>query len=79
MQKAALVMIVMTAFHAGGPNSNDFGTNRVLHHTIGEPDFQQEMRYSCPLLSPHSSAEAIPAMSCHRPLGGLHLSSVFYL
>lgn len=28
----------------GGPNSNDFGTNRILHHTIGEPDFHQEMR-----------------------------------
>ena len=29
---------------AGGPNSNDFGTNRILHHTIGEPDFHQEIR-----------------------------------
>ncbi|KAG5550600.1 hypothetical protein RHGRI_015524 [Rhododendron griersonianum] len=28
----------------GGPNSNDFGTNRILHHTIGLPDFSQEMR-----------------------------------
>nr|AAP96920.1 pyruvate decarboxylase [Dianthus caryophyllus] len=28
----------------GGPNSNDYGTNRVLHHTIGLPDFSQEMR-----------------------------------
>lgn len=28
----------------GGPNSNDYGTNRVLHHTIGLPDFTQEMR-----------------------------------
>lgn len=28
----------------GGPNSNDYGTNRVLHHTIGTPDFQQELR-----------------------------------
>ena len=28
----------------GGPNSNDFGTNRILHHTIGDPDFGQEMR-----------------------------------
>lgn len=26
----------------GGPNSNDFGTNRILHHTIGIPDFSQE-------------------------------------
>lgn len=29
---------------AGGPNSNDFGTNRILHHTIGLPDFTQELR-----------------------------------
>lgn len=29
---------------AGGPNSNDFGTNRILHHTIGLPDFSQELR-----------------------------------
>lgn len=28
----------------GGPNSNDFGTNRILHHTIGLPDFSQEYR-----------------------------------
>ncbi|XP_024535521.1 pyruvate decarboxylase 2 [Selaginella moellendorffii] len=28
----------------GGPNSNDFGTNRILHHTIGIPDFSQEFR-----------------------------------
>lgn len=28
----------------GGPNSNDHGTNRVLHHTIGLPDFSQELR-----------------------------------
>ena len=28
----------------GGPNSNDYGTNRILHHTIGVPDFSQEMR-----------------------------------
>ncbi|KAJ4889692.1 Pyruvate decarboxylase 1 [Raphanus sativus] len=28
----------------GGPNSNDFGTNRILHHTIGLPDFSQEHR-----------------------------------
>ncbi|CAN6337333.1 unnamed protein product [Urochloa humidicola] len=28
----------------GGPNSNDYGTNRVLHHTIGIPDFSQELR-----------------------------------
>lgn len=28
----------------GGPNTNDFGTNRILHHTIGIPDFSQEVR-----------------------------------
>lgn len=28
----------------GGPNSNDFGSNRILHHTIGIPDFSQEAR-----------------------------------
>lgn len=28
----------------GGPNTNDFGTNRILHHTIGSPDFSQELR-----------------------------------
>lgn len=27
----------------GGPNSNDFGTNRIIHHTIGLPDFSQEL------------------------------------
>ncbi|KAF1890563.1 hypothetical protein Lal_00041366 [Lupinus albus] len=29
---------------AGGPNSNDYGTNRILHHTIGLSDFSQELR-----------------------------------
>ncbi|KAJ8424877.1 hypothetical protein Cgig2_014414 [Carnegiea gigantea] len=28
----------------GGPNSNDYGTNRVLHHTIGLSDFSQELQ-----------------------------------
>ncbi|TQD94259.1 hypothetical protein C1H46_020073 [Malus baccata] len=27
----------------GGPNSNDYGTHRILHHTIGLPDFSQEL------------------------------------
>lgn len=27
----------------GGPNTNDYGTNRILHHTIGLPDFSQEL------------------------------------
>ncbi|CAK7330531.1 unnamed protein product [Dovyalis caffra] len=30
----------------GGPNTNDYGTNRILHHTIGLPDFSQELRLS---------------------------------
>ena len=28
----------------GGPNSNDYGSNRILHHTIGIPDFSQELQ-----------------------------------
>ncbi|GMI74358.1 hypothetical protein like AT5G01320 [Hibiscus trionum] len=28
----------------GGPNTNDYGTNRILHHTIGLSDFSQELR-----------------------------------
>lgn len=28
----------------GGPNTNDYGTNRILHHTIGISDFSQEVR-----------------------------------
>ncbi|CAA6654731.1 unnamed protein product [Spirodela intermedia] len=28
----------------GGPNSNDYGTNRILHHTVGLSDFSQELR-----------------------------------
>ncbi|KAK9047842.1 hypothetical protein SSX86_033196 [Deinandra increscens subsp. villosa] len=28
----------------GGPNSNDYESNRIIHHTIGLPDFSQELR-----------------------------------
>jgi len=28
----------------GGPNSNDYGSNRILHHTIGISDFSQELK-----------------------------------
>ncbi|BBG92806.1 Thiamine pyrophosphate dependent pyruvate decarboxylase family protein, partial [Prunus dulcis] len=28
----------------GGPNSNDYGSNRIIHHTIGLADFSQEFR-----------------------------------
>ncbi|CAA6669308.1 unnamed protein product [Spirodela intermedia] len=30
--------------HRRRPNSNDYGTSRILHHTIGLPDFSQELR-----------------------------------
>ncbi|KAK9905344.1 hypothetical protein M0R45_000279 [Rubus argutus] len=28
----------------GGPNSNDYGTNRILHRSIGLSDFSQELK-----------------------------------
>ncbi|CAJ1975993.1 unnamed protein product [Sphenostylis stenocarpa] len=28
----------------GAPNSNDYGSNKILHHSIGLPDFSQELR-----------------------------------
>eukprot|EP01124_Arcella_intermedia_P007603 TRINITY_DN14693_c0_g2_i1.p2 TRINITY_DN14693_c0_g2~~TRINITY_DN14693_c0_g2_i1.p2 ORF type:complete len:158 (-),score=24.16 TRINITY_DN14693_c0_g2_i1:551-1024(-) len=28
---------------SGAPNSNDFGTNRILHHTLGDPDKSQQL------------------------------------
>ena len=34
----SLPLIVIT----GGPNSNDYGTSRILHHTTGLPNFHQE-------------------------------------
>ncbi|XP_048337005.2 pyruvate decarboxylase 1 [Ziziphus jujuba] len=39
----------------GGPNSNDYGTNRILHHTIGLPDFTQELR-------------CFQAVTCHQAI-----------
>jgi pyruvate decarboxylase len=42
-----LPLIVVT----GGPNSNDWGSNRVLHHTIGLPDFDQESRAFAPFVA----------------------------
>ncbi|THU66073.1 hypothetical protein C4D60_Mb05t10350 [Musa balbisiana] len=45
----------------GGPNSNDYGTNRVLHHTIGLPDFSQELRCNLPgIAHPTFSREPVP-------------------
>jgi len=29
---------------SGTPNSNDYSSNRILHHTIGLPDFNQQLR-----------------------------------
>lgn len=31
-------------FISGGPNSNDFATNHVIHHTTGLPDLKQQYR-----------------------------------
>ena len=31
----------------GIPNSNDFSGDKVLHHTIGDIDFTQELRSGC--------------------------------
>lgn len=43
---------------SGGPNTNDFATNRILHHTIGKPDFGQQERCfrevtCCQVVIPH--------------------------
>ena len=27
-----------------GPNSNDYGANRIIHHTLGLPDFSQQLK-----------------------------------
>ncbi|KAL4428395.1 hypothetical protein ABPG75_002484 [Micractinium tetrahymenae] len=52
----------------GGPNTNDFGTNRIIHHTLGKPfDFLQE-------------ANCFKEVTCEQPvyicvscnLAGLH-------
>ncbi|KAL7227527.1 hypothetical protein ACSBR1_022392 [Camellia fascicularis] len=39
------VRISLLSVSSGGPNSNDYGTNRILHHTIRLPDFNQELHY----------------------------------
>lgn len=33
----------------GAPNSNDYGSNKILHHTIGLPDFSQELHCFQPI------------------------------
>jgi len=36
---------------AGGPNSNDFAANHIIHHTVGLPDLKQQCRcVDCDLL-----------------------------
>eukprot|EP00897_Mesotaenium_endlicherianum_P009183 jgi/Mesen1/8293/ME000045S07742 len=47
----------------GGPNSNDFGTSHILHHTIGIPDFLQE--YRC--FQQVTCEQNINAAPLHRP------------
>ncbi|EEF47752.1 pyruvate decarboxylase 1 [Ricinus communis] len=39
----------------GGPNSNDYGSKRILHHTIGLPDFSQEL-------------QCFQAVTCHQAI-----------
>ncbi len=46
----------------GGPNSNDYGTNRILHHTIGISDFNQV----CCSLCKKSSFQCTARGSCRR-------------
>jgi hypothetical protein len=47
----------------GGPNSNDYGTNHILHHTIGETDFSQEFRcfkeVTCAQVKPNDATSEI--------------------
>ena len=48
----------------GGPNSNDYGSKRILHHTIGLSDFSQER-------------QCFQAVTCHQVIN-LTLSSYLY-
>ena len=47
-KKAHLVYIPPPRPLSQGPNSNDWGTNRILHHTIGADDFDQESKAFAP-------------------------------
>ncbi|MFS7931104.1 putative pyruvate decarboxylase [Helianthus anomalus] len=42
-----------------GPNSNDYGTNRILHHTIGLPDFSRSFVVFRRLLAIRYKSESI--------------------
>lgn len=45
----------------GCPNSNDFGGDKILHHTIGEVDFSQELRLALDKLQAvHAHVNASP-------------------
>ena len=55
---------------AGGPNSNDYGTNRILHHTIGLPDFSQELRCFQTVTCHQVSPCVLPTFALLVILGG---------
>ena len=58
----------------GCPNSNDFGGDKILHHTIGEVDFSQELRCARARRFPASGSGGLKAQDygCMR-LGWLAL------
>ncbi|GFY82393.1 thiamine pyrophosphate dependent pyruvate decarboxylase family protein [Actinidia rufa] len=51
----------------GGPNSNDYGTNRILHHTIGLPDFSQELRCFQTVTCFQNASPFTFSISCNLP------------
>ncbi|QDZ23792.1 pyruvate decarboxylase [Chloropicon primus] len=65
---------------SGGPNSNDFGTERVLHHTIGHPNFRQTLEcykqvtcHQAVIKSMENAAQKIDeslemALKCKKPV-----------
>jgi pyruvate decarboxylase len=56
----------------GGPNSNDYGTNRILHHTIGLPDFSQELRCFQTITCHQVRAPRRPRLLCFLNCVGIH-------
>ena len=54
----------------GGPNSNDYGTNRILHHTIGglPDDFSQELRCFQTVTCHQVRTTAFPVLQCLFPI-----------
>ena len=59
----------------GGPNSNDYGTNRILHHTIGVPDFSQELRCFQTVTCHQVRTRAFPSRRLIKLLLGLRSGS----